>query len=46
MKIPFIPIRKHEKLPGKLNTISYEYGEYGLDIFEMQEDNLLQKDAC
>ncbi|KRY42628.1 hypothetical protein T01_4380 [Trichinella spiralis] len=45
MKIPFIPIRKHEKLPGKLITISYEYGEYGLDIFEMQEDNLLQKDA-
>ncbi|KRX45384.1 hypothetical protein T05_14015 [Trichinella murrelli] len=37
---------KHEKLPGKLNAISYEYGEYGLDIFEMQEDNLLQKDAC
>ncbi|KRZ06721.1 Adenine phosphoribosyltransferase [Trichinella zimbabwensis] len=44
MKLPFIPIRKHGKLPGKRITISYEK-EYGLDIFEMQEDNLLQKDA-
>ncbi|KRX93754.1 Adenine phosphoribosyltransferase [Trichinella pseudospiralis] len=44
MKIPFIPIRKHGKLPGKLITINYEK-EYGLDIFEMQEDNILQKDA-
>ncbi|KRZ57426.1 Adenine phosphoribosyltransferase [Trichinella nativa] len=44
MKIPFIPIRKHEKLPGKLITVSYEYGEYGLaNIFIIHEHMISSK---
>lgn len=39
LNLPFIPIRKKGKLPGK--CLSYEYTlEYGSDQFEMQEDSL------
>lgn len=37
--LPFIPIRKKGKLPGK--CLSYQYTlEYGTDFFEMQENSL------
>lgn len=37
--LPFIPIRKKGKLPGK--CLSYQYTlEYGSDHFEMQENSL------
>lgn len=40
--IPFVPIRKRGKLPGKV--LSYEYTlEYGTDIFQIQE-NSIRKD--
>ena len=36
LHIPFVPIRKPGKLPGK--TVSVEYGkEYGKDVLQMQE---------
>lgn len=39
LSLPFIPIRKKGKLPGK--CLSYQYTlEYGSDHFEMQEDSL------
>lgn len=37
--IPFIPIRKKGKLPGNVESISYEL-EYGKDTFEIQLDGL------
>ncbi|GLV43485.1 Adenine phosphoribosyltransferase [Carabus blaptoides fortunei] len=37
--IPFIPIRKRGKLPGKIESVSYEL-EYGKDTFEIQIDSL------
>lgn len=37
--LPFVPIRKKGKLPGKCHV--YEYAlEYGTDSFEMQEESL------
>lgn len=37
--LPFVPIRKKGKLPGK--CLSYQYTlEYGSDHFEMQENSL------
>ncbi|CAF0979023.1 unnamed protein product [Rotaria magnacalcarata] len=39
LQIPFLPIRKHGKLPGKLVTIDYVL-EYGTDTIEMQVDIL------
>uniref|UniRef100_A0A183TYE1 Adenine phosphoribosyltransferase n=1 Tax=Toxocara canis TaxID=6265 RepID=A0A183TYE1_TOXCA len=37
LNVPFIPIRKKGKLPGK--TISQSYSkEYGIDVMEVQED--------
>lgn len=37
--IPFIPVRKAGKLPGKVQSCAYEL-EYGSDIFEIQEKSL------
>merc|ERR1712080_709528 len=42
--IPFIPIRKKGKLPGKCHQIEYAL-EYGSDIFEMQEAAISKKNA-
>lgn len=40
--LPFVPIRKRGKLPGKV--LSHEYSlEYGTDVFQIQE-NSIQKD--
>lgn len=37
--LPFVPIRKKGKLPGK--CYSFEYGlEYGTDVLEIQENSL------
>lgn len=37
--LPFVPIRKKGKLPGK--CLSYEYQlEYGTDTFEIQEQSI------
>lgn len=39
LKLPFVPIRKKGKLPGK--CLSYEYTlEYGKGILELQENSL------
>lgn len=35
--VAFVPIRKKNKLPGQLVSVSYEK-EYGVDVFEIQED--------
>ncbi|XP_071443785.1 adenine phosphoribosyltransferase isoform X2 [Hetaerina americana] len=40
MGVPFVPIRKGGKLPGKIVSVEYEL-EYGKDTFEVQEDSLL-----
>lgn len=37
--IPFVPIRKRGKLPGKCKTFEYKL-EYGSDVFEMQQDSI------
>ena len=41
--IPFIPIRKPGKLPGKVIKQSYKL-EYGKDIIEIQDGQILKKD--
>ncbi|CAF1043646.1 unnamed protein product [Rotaria sordida] len=40
LQVPFLPVRKHGKLPGKVSTIDYDL-EYGKDTIEMQM-NILQ----
>lgn len=37
--IPFVPIRKKGKLPGKCKTFEYKL-EYGTDTFELQENSI------
>ncbi|XP_067001759.1 adenine phosphoribosyltransferase [Anabrus simplex] len=37
--LPFVPIRKKGKLPGKIKQLSYTI-EYGEDTFEIQTDGL------
>ena len=39
LNIPFVPIRKEGKLPGKLYTIEYKK-EYGSDTFQIQSDSI------
>ncbi|KAL3287509.1 hypothetical protein HHI36_001979 [Cryptolaemus montrouzieri] len=39
LKIPFVPIRKRGKLPGKVKSASYVL-EYGTDTMEMQEESI------
>lgn len=39
LKVPFIPIRKSGKLPGKLRQVKYAL-EYGTSSFEIQEDSI------
>ncbi|KAK9872413.1 hypothetical protein WA026_017872 [Henosepilachna vigintioctopunctata] len=39
LKLPFVPIRKRGKLPGKVISASYEL-EYGTDTMEMQEGSI------
>uniref|UniRef100_A0A915BQF6 Adenine phosphoribosyltransferase n=1 Tax=Parascaris univalens TaxID=6257 RepID=A0A915BQF6_PARUN len=41
LNVPFIPIRKKGKLPGKTITQSYSK-EYGIDVMEVQEDAVQQ----
>lgn len=39
LKVPFVPIRKKNKLPG--NTITFEYEkEYGKDVLEIQAGSI------
>lgn len=40
LNIPFVPIRKKGKLPGKLKSIEYKL-EYGEDVFEVQIESLV-----
>jgi adenine phosphoribosyltransferase len=37
LKVPFVPVRKKGKLPGKVVEFSYEK-EYGVDVLSMQID--------
>jgi len=37
--LPFVPIRKPGKLPGQLNSVTYEL-EYGSDTFEIQKESI------
>lgn len=37
--IPFVPIRKKGKLPGKCRSFEYTL-EYGSDILEIQENSI------
>lgn len=39
LQIPFYPIRKKGKLPGKVTTVTYEL-EYGSDSLEIQTDSI------
>jgi len=43
LNIPFVPIRKKGKLPGKVNKIKYKL-EYGFDQIEMQDGSLKKQD--
>ena len=42
-KIGFVPIRKKNKLPGKVYKKKYKL-EYGFDEIEIQKDSILKKD--
>lgn len=37
--LPFVPVRKAGKLPGKVVSAAYEL-EYGSDVFELQEGSI------
>lgn len=39
LKLPFVPVRKKGKLPGKVKQVSYAL-EYGTDTFEAQVDKI------
>ncbi|XP_049815121.1 adenine phosphoribosyltransferase [Schistocerca nitens] len=39
LKLPFVPIRKRGKLPGKLHSVTYSL-EYGNDTIEIQESSI------
>ncbi|EFO16645.1 adenine phosphoribosyltransferase [Loa loa] len=41
LKVPFVPIRKKGKLPGKTHKEIYQK-EYGEDVIEIQEDAISQ----
>ena len=43
LSLPFIPIRKPGKLPGKTISVSYEL-EYGIDSLEMHRDAVASSD--
>lgn len=45
LKLPFGPIRKKGKLPGKLYSVEYEL-EYGNDVLEVQQEGLPQNSKC
>ncbi|XP_054289990.1 adenine phosphoribosyltransferase-like [Macrosteles quadrilineatus] len=38
--LPFVPIRKKGKLPGKVEQVSFTL-EYGQDVFEIQSESIL-----
>uniref|UniRef100_A0A1B6FE53 Adenine phosphoribosyltransferase n=1 Tax=Cuerna arida TaxID=1464854 RepID=A0A1B6FE53_9HEMI len=38
--LPFVPIRKKGKLPGKVNQVAFTL-EYGIDAFEIQTESIL-----
>ena len=37
LKVPFVPVRKHGKLPGKVSSITYdlEYGKIDLTVLHI-----------
>ncbi|XP_046389094.1 adenine phosphoribosyltransferase [Ischnura elegans] len=39
MGVPFVPLRKKGKLPGKILSLEYDL-EYGKDTLEVQEDSI------
>lgn len=45
LRVPFVPIRKAGKLPGKVESIAYEL-EYGSDKFEIQIDSVKPNSNC
>jgi adenine phosphoribosyltransferase len=42
MNVPFVPVRKPGKLPGKTYTVSYEK-EYGTDTIELSQNSLVKE---
>lgn len=45
LRVPFVPIRKAGKLPGKVESIAYNL-EYGSDKFEIQIDSVKPNSNC
>ncbi|OTF79760.1 adenine phosphoribosyltransferase-like protein [Euroglyphus maynei] len=45
LRVPFVPIRKAGKLPGKVESIAYDL-EYGSDKFEIQIDSVKPNSNC
>lgn len=43
--LPFVPVRKAGKLPGKVVSAAYEL-EYGSDVFELQEGAIKAGQQC
>ena len=45
LRLPFCPLRKKGKLPGKLYSIEYEL-EYGKDVMEVQKEAVPANSKC
>ena len=45
LALPFVPLRKKGKLPGKVQSITYAL-EYGQDVIEVQESSLPSGTQC
>lgn len=45
LRVPFVPLRKKGKLPGKVSSVSYAL-EYGEDTLEIQSASLKEATKC